>query len=385
MQVFKAFFHIANKRKHAAIIYIGIYAAITILLALTGQDSYNDNFKTSALSVSIADEDNSIASCALTNHLSSIHEVSTDTGDKNYILDQIYYRWLDYSLTIPAGFEEKLLAGETEELVSKMAIPGSTKGQYVDWQITQYLQTLQLYIKSGYTLNDAIEQTNTSISSTPEVSVLSFHADDSHVKSDVFYYFQYMPYILIAILFTGMAPILITMNANGLKERTACSSLPSGKRIGQLALGCILYSLTVWLIFILIYFLIYRADAIQMNTLYAMINSFAFLLFSTATTLLVSCFAPNDNILNMLANIIGLGMSFLCGVFVPQSMLSDSVLNVGKFLPAYWYIRANNMLGGFGKEVFDMKFYWICIGVQLLFSAAIFAVTLVFSRQKQRK
>ena len=385
MQVFKAFFHIANKRKRPTLIYLIIFSAMTIAFSFTGQDSYTDHFQSSALAVSVADEDNSAASQALTAYLASIHTVTEFDGDKENLLDQIYYRWLDYSLTIPSGFEEKLLAGETDDLLKKMNIPGSTSGQYVDQQVTQYLQTLQLYIKSGYTLEDAIEKTNTSIASIPEVSVVSFHSDDASASSNVFLYFQYLPYIFIAVLFAGMAPILVTMNANGLKERTSCSALPSGKRTRQLALGCVLYSLTLWLVFLLLFLVMYRKDAMQINTLYAMLNSFVFLLFSTATTLLVSCFSPNDNTLNMLANIVGLGMSFLCGVFVPQSMLSDSVLNVARFLPAYWYIRVNNMLGGFGKEVFDLKFYWLSIGIQLLFTAAIFAVTIVFSKQRQRK
>lgn len=385
MQVFKAFFHIANKRKHAALIYLGIYAAITVLLALTGQDSYNDNFQASALAVSVADEDDSAASQALTDYLASIHTVNEFDGDKETLLDQIYYRWLNYSLTIPAGFEENLLAGETDGLLSKMTIPGSTRGHYVDQQITQYIQTLQLYVNSGCTLETAIEKTNASIASVPEVSVVSFHADEASTNSTVFYFFQYMPYIFIAILFAGMAPILVTMDGNGLKERTSCSALPSGKRTGQLALGCMIYSLAVWVLFMLLYFGLYREDALQINSLYAILNSFVFLLFSTATALLVSRFSPDDNVLNMLANIIGMGMSFLCGVFVPQSMLSVPVLNVAKFLPAYWYIRANNMLGGFGKEVFDMEFYWLCIGIQLLFTVAVFAVTIVFSKQNRQK
>ena len=116
---------------------------------------------------------------------------------------------------------------------------------------------------------------------------------------------------------------------------------------------------------------------------YAILNSLAFLLFTTALSLLISTFSPDDNVLNMLANIVGLSMSFLCGVFVPQSMLSGSVLAVGRFLPAYWYIRANNMLAGFGKEVFDLGFYWKCIGIQFLFAAAMFALTAVAAKQRR--
>ena len=383
MQVFKAFFTIAKKRLNSAIMYFIIYGVICVLITFSGQSTYTDHFQASSLQVSIADEDGSAASQALISYLASIHNVSEFDGDKEHLLDQIYYRTLNYSLTIPAGFEEKLLAGDTEELLSTLVIPGSNSSYYVNQQITQYLQTMQLYLASGYDMDTAIEKTDASVANVPEVEVVSFHGEESDANSSVFYFFQYLPYVFICLLFAGMAPILVTMNGSGLKERTACSALPSKKRTAQLSLGCALYSLIAWGLFMVMYLILYGADGLQPNTPYAVLNSFVFLLFSAAMALLISCFSPKDNTVNMLANIVGLGMAFLCGVFVPQSALSDSVLSVAKFLPAYWYIRANNMLGGFGKEVFDMEFYWLCIGIQLLFTVAVFTVTMVFSKQRR--
>ena len=78
-------------------------------------------------------------------------------------------------------------------------------------------------------------------------------------------------------------------------------------------------------------------------------------------------------------------MSFLCGSFVPQSILPDSVLSAARFLPAYWYIRANNMLAGFGSEVFDNNFYWQCVGIQMLFAVAVFTLVPVAMRQRRRR
>lgn len=384
MQVFKAFFTIAKKRLNAAFIYFIIYAIITVLMSATASDTYSENFQATALSITIADEDNTTASRALTDYLSSIHSVTEYNGDEEKILDQIYYRTLDYALTIPAGFEDSLLAGDTTGLLSSKIIPQSTRGHYVKQQITQYLQTLQLYLAGNYTLEDAISHTNNAIASIPVVKTISFHAENANTNSNVFYFFQYLPYIFIVMLFSGMAPILVTMNQNHMKERTACSALPSLKRTQQLSLGCLLYSLGIWTLFLILLSVLYRTDMVQVNTPYAILNSFVFLLFSTAVTLLVSCFSPDDNTINMMANIIGMGMAFACGVFVPQSMLPDGVLSVAKFLPAYWYIRANNMLAGFGKEVFDIEFYWICIGIQLLFTAAVFAVAMVFAKQRRK-
>ena len=58
-------------------------------------------------------------------------------------------------------------------------------------------------------------------------------------------------------------------------------------------------------------------------------------------------------------------MSFLCGIFVPQNLLSDGVLAVGKFLPAYWYIVINDMLA-LSEQTFDLHVYLQGLGIQYL-------------------
>ena len=363
MPVFKAFFAIAKKRRNAALIYLGVYAVITLLLSALSQDSINENFKASQRSIAITDEDNTDASRALCDYLASIHQVTTpEPGEDTALLDAIYYRTLNYAMVIPEGFEDRVLAGETKDLVSSLTIPGSSSSQYVDNQITQYVQALQLYLAGGDTIAEAIDHTDHTISDLPKVSVTSFQMSDADTNSMVFYFFQYLPYIFLAILF---------------------AALPGRTRTLAMASGCLLYSLGIWLLFLLLGLVFYQKAMLQPYVGYAILNSLAFLFFTAALSLLISTFSPDDNVLNMLANIVGLSMSFLCGVFVPQSMLSGSVLAVGRFLPAYWYIRANNMLAGFGKEVFDLGFYWKCIGIQFLFAAAMFALTAVAAKQRR--
>ena len=127
MPVFKAFFAIAKKRRNAALIYLGVYAVITLLLSALSQDSINENFKASQRSIAITDEDNTDASRALCDYLASIHQVTTpEPGEDTALLDAIYYRTLNYAMVIPEGFEDRVLAGETKDLVSSLTIPGSS-------------------------------------------------------------------------------------------------------------------------------------------------------------------------------------------------------------------------------------------------------------------
>ncbi len=379
MQVFKAFFKIAWKHIHSISIYFVIYLFITLALSFSAKDSMDANFQSKSLSLTILDEDQSVASHALTDYLGSLHNVSTKTANAESLADQMYYRTLDYILTIPAGFEENLLTGNTDELVSDVKIPGSTSGYFVDQQISQYLNTVRLYLTGGFSMEDAVFQTNESFGTLSDVNVVSFTDDSKKTDTRIFYYYQYLPYIFILILFVGLAPILVTENRSGIRERTLCSSLPITRRNLALAAACGIYSILTWACFMLTGLIVYGTHVFQYYSLLGMLNSFVFLLFAAAVTLLVSLFAPNDNILNMLANILGLFIAFLCGVFVPQSMLPDKVLAVGRFLPAYWYVKANNLLSGFADAPFDSGTYLRCLGMQLLFAAAVFAVTLAVS------
>jgi ABC-2 type transport system permease protein len=63
----------------------------------------------------------------------------------------------------------------------------------------------------------------------------------------------------------------------------------------------------------------------------------------------------------MISQIVGLGMSFLCGAFIPQTMLGSGVLAIGKLFPVYWYVRATDLLSG--AQTGTMTDVWICFGV----------------------
>lgn len=384
MQVFNAFIKIARKRLGAIITYFSIFAVICFIMTSQGDTQINSNFQSTSLDICIIDRDESTASSALTDYLSSIHNRIDLPDDEEVLQDNLYYRYVDYILTIPEGFEKDLENGADTDLLTNVKIPGSGNGAFIDQQIDSYLQTIQMYLAGGYTLENAIASTDSFLADSPEVTSVSFTTEKSS-KSDVFYFFRFLPYVLVAILISSLSPLLVTMNGKDLRARTTCSSLSLSKHNLQVSLGATLYSLSVWLLFMLLGVIVYKSDMFTTNALFAMLNSFMFLLFTASVTLLISLFSPGKNVANMLSNIIGLSMSFLCGIFVPQSMLSENIVQASRFLPAYWYTRANDMLGGLSEEAMNLDFYWQNIFVQLLFTVAIFVAILVTSKFKQQR
>ncbi|MGN0352086.1 MAG: ABC transporter permease [Roseburia sp.] len=384
MQVFNAFIKIARKRLGTIITYFSVFAVLCFIMTSQRDTQFNSNFQSTSLDICIIDRDGSTASVALTDYLSSIHNRIDLPDDEEVLQDNLYYRYVDYILTIPEGFEKKLKNGTDSELLTNVKIPGSGNGAFIDQQIDSYLQTIQMYLAGGYTLENAIASTDSFLAESPDVTSVSFTKENSN-DSDAFYFFRYLPYVLVAILISGLSPLLVTMNEKDLRARTTCSSLSLSNHNLQVSLGATVYSLSIWLAFMLLGIIFYRTEMFTTNALYAMLNSFIFLLFTASVTLLISLFSPSQNVANMLSNVIGLSMSFLCGVFVPQSMLSENIVKASRFLPAYWYTRANDMLGGLSDTALSIEDYWQSILVQLLFTVAIFVAILVTSKLKQQR
>ena len=83
---------------------------------------------------------------------------------------------------------------------------------------------------------------------------------------------------------------------------------------------------------------------LTMNGLLTVINSFVFSITILALAFLVGNNVTGSEAITGIANIVGLGTSFICGAFVPQAILGKSVLSLAKFFPSYWFIKNNDLI-----------------------------------------
>ena len=113
------------------------------------------------------------------------------------------------------------------------------------------------------------------------------------------------------------------------------------------------------------------------NSWLAVLNSFIFSLFVAMFTIFVSTFKPSNTVMSMLAQVMGLGMGFLCGGFMPQTMLGEGVRTVTQILPGYWYERANDLLCGDQRGTHGDV--WICFAVQGGFILLFLILTIIKS------
>lgn len=386
MQVFNAYLKIGYKRIPSILMYLIVFSVMAIVMSTYFVDSTTANFETTSLNVCIIDLDQSEASQALSDYLGDIHNIVPLENDIEVLLDNLYYRSADYILRIPSGFEDSLEEGNWENSLESIPIPNTYSSSFVDAQINSYLSTVALYLQSGYVLSDALIHTDLQYNGAVD-SVTLKDAEEAGGSNETTatFYFQFIPYIMLSILITGMTPILTTFRKKDLDARIRCSSLSMFSRSFQIALGSTAYSLISWIVLVSIGFPLYGKYISGTTFMYLLMNSLVLLLLCLSITLFIGAFSPKETVLPMISNILSLGMSFICGIFVPLSLLGDKVVFVAQFLPFYWYVQNNNLIGSVSSEVFSATLFWRNIGMQLLFAITIFILSLVVTKHSLSK
>lgn len=384
MQVFKAFMKISKKHLPMALVYVAIFLVMALFLA--GSDSAADTFTETKLKVNVIDEDNSPASKALTEYIGTKHTLVEVENEKDSILDALYYETANYVLIIKEGYEEKVAGGETSDLFENYQVHVTYGGTLFEHDLDAYVRAMSAYMKGGSELSEAISNTREVLAQNVAVEVVDFREDTSKSDYAVTYgkFFHYIPYIFISILITALCPVLIKMNEKEVRNRTNCSSLSTSKYTMQIFLGSAVFVFATWLIFMIVGML-FGKEMYSGKAWFAVLNSFVFVLVSAGIAILISVLVKGRQTVNLIANIVALGMCFLCGVVVPQNLLGEGVLRAARFLPAYWYIEVNDVLMESTGDIFDAGKCLTYIGIEAAFAVALFAIVLLVVKTKKEK
>ncbi len=388
MQVFKLFLRIAKSKLPSGLIYVIVFFAIVFPMSKTGSEQMN--FQETELDIAVFDEDGSTASKALVDQIAKNNTIKDIKNDPKLILDAMYYEQVDYTLTIKKGYGQKLGLTDKKDtkdsLFETYHLHDSYATEMMEQYLDEYVRMVRSFVAGGNELDGAIKKTEERIDKKADVSFAEF--DNGSVKDENYpesfsFVFRYMPYVLISVLINALCPILLVMRKKDQRYRMNCSSTKMSRFSGQLFLGSAVLVLGIWLIFIIGAAIMYGGIFKGANCWIAVLNSFIFALIAAAIAILISSFNPSEDIISMMTQCVGLGMCFLCGVFVPQSMLSEGVLKAARFLPAYWYEKANDILCGVQSG--SMGDVWISILIQVGFLIAILLAGVLLSRQKPEK
>ena len=116
---------------------------------------------------------------------------------------------------------------------------------------------------------------------------------------------------------------------------------------------------------------------------YYLSNMAVMILVSLSLSYVIAMLANGPEALSGIVNSISLGMSFLCGVFVPLEVLGEGVKSAAHFLPFYWYERANLMLTEFPALSHSQLTEFLgFLGIQAAFAVAFLSLGAAIHKKK---
>ncbi|MDD6327256.1 MAG: ABC transporter permease [Lachnospiraceae bacterium] len=368
MQVYNTLMKIVKKQLGSCAIFFGIFIFLLTMFSNTGGEQRHE-YESYSCMLAIIDKDHSDASKRLSDFLAKTNTLVDIEDDEAQIQTQLYYEKVDYVLYIENGYAT---TGELKNIKR----PGSNTGSYMDDQIKAYQNSMNILTEVGYSEKEAYELTCDAASDEGLVTMMNKVTSN---RPSIFYFFMYIPYVLIMMLFTGLTPILVAYHRKEVNDRVNVSSMPVRKRNFQLVLATFTISFGFWVLFMVLGFVYNGSKMVKGMHPYCILNSFVFAVIAMSMVCVAGNFRLDSQKISMISNIVGLGMCFLGGVFVPMEIFGDGLIAVSRFLPTHWYVRANDLI----FEEASVSEIMQCIGVECLFAVAFLAVALLVSKRRR--
>lgn len=373
----KTVLKVAKKALPAASIYFGIFCGLMIAFTFLAGKDQEKNFQATELTIYVEDKDTSVLSEALVAYLEKENEVTTEF-EKELVSELVFTGVVDYVIYFEEGFEERFLAGETGG-IERQSIRANVA--FVDQKIELFFKYVRAELALGKSIEQACEAVLLNCEEQAETVVAS--GKNALLMAPGYYFFTYLSYILPAVLIMILGPIMNAFYKKDVKMRTDCGKVSVRKQNTTIVGGIAVVALMLWVLLMILGAAIYGKDFTVTSLLCGMLNSVLFLLVSIAVSVLIGVLVKGGDALNGASNLIGMGMAFLCGVFVPGEFLPDYVNKLAEFLPASWYMKNVKLLfEGDGMAKYMSEFLENC-GIILIFAVAIFSVFLVVVKKKR--
>lgn len=379
MQVFKSFFKVLRKRVGQMIMYAGILCGVMIVFINLGTKDPQNYYKDREIKLVVSDEDGSEMSRQLVDYLNDTQQLVEGIElNKRGIQDALYNRAVDCVVRIPDGFGDAWENDDAEGMLEITTIPGSQASMLFEIRLDSYMNMVSLYMNAGDDVNSADMRAREALDQSAEVDMAD---GKSSGHSMLYNFYNYLGWVMICVMIVGVAPVLQVYNRKKLRARIECSSYRFFRLNRELVLGMMFTGFVLSVVFIALSRILINYDIVSAKGGMFILNMLVYACVALSLAFLVSKLTQSEQILSMCANVISLGMAFLCGIFVPREFLSDTVMAISHFLPAYWYANATDAIDNFiaGSSVSGI---FVSMGVQLLFSVAFILVGVIVDRYK---
>lgn len=374
MIIFKSFFRIVRRNYTTMIVPLVLFIGFAFVSNLNATQQAMDLTTTKPKAV-ILNHDSELGASLLDYLSTEVELVDTKSEDLQQV---IFYRQAYFALEIPSGYTRDFLSNGTE-LKAEMEV-NSSMGYIVQTTINQYLSSYKALRENGHSHAEAAAMLIQANATQTTVTVIGEAADSRPLVLNSFANLAMYP--MFITIMSVIVYALYVFDKSDIYHRTQISSMRVSSRNIQLFSAAFLVGNLIWIFMIALGGFLMR-DNIDLSTLpYTLLNSYVYFLFALSFAFLTSKIAKTPAAQTAITNSVGLGLSFICGVFVPIHVMSSAIQTVAKFLPVYWSVEVNRLImeGSVGFNQLG-----ILLSIVALYSLGIVCIAILISRNTSAK
>lgn len=382
MRVFKTYFKVIKQYYPIILTYTFIFFGVSIIFAMNYSSNQATNFTASKPNIAFFNYDKeSLLLKDFQDYLKENANIINIEDNADSIADALFYRRVTYVVKIPTDFTTKFMNGEDVALEVKQ-VPDSASTVYARMLVNRYFEDAHLYQVSGIDEATMITKIREDLDKETTVSVIDNTKQISALES-INYYYNYTNYVFLAILILIIGLVTKAFKEEDIYKRNLCSPIKREQINKEIILGNFVITIGIWLVFVIGSIIFSGTVMFTKNGLLLILNSLIFALTALSISSLITIIVKNSEAQSAIANVVSLGSSFISGAFVPQMLLSSSVLSFSKFFPSFWFIRGNDLIATSTLNSSVMNSIIICMLIQIGFMFIFYMITMVISRYRK--
>ncbi len=380
MQVFKYYFKLALSMWGSILLFVGIFTMS--MIAIISQTSSNSSFTVDKPKIAIFNHDDSQLSDSLVKYLAANSEIVEVKDSDDARREALYFQSIRAAYVIPEGFGQDLMTGQKPQIKtfggeSQFAIQPNAL-------VSNYLRLTEPRILAGVSQAEIVKGVTKDVKQ--QVKVETHSTSNIGEIGQAKFFMNTLVYAFVGLSIAVVSAVMVLFANDMIRKRNLVGGLSSSSMTWQIFAGNSIFIGAMWSIFMLVATAMYPSAMLSTSGLLFAVGTFLFAMVCLAIAFAIGSFAKNRRAIPGLTNVISLGMAFLCGVFVPIEFLGESVLNISRLLPAYWFVQANEKiakLNDFALESLQPIFGdWLIVAA---FAIGIFGVAFVILQRRKHR
>lgn len=341
-------------------------------------------------SVAVIDRDGGVLATGLAAFLGENSEPVEIADTERALQDAIMQGQAGYIAIIPAGFTEGFFeaarSGDEAPVVETVLGRQSVATYMMDELVDEYLRMARLYAVSAPDMGEAVvvDHVNDAMARSADVSVIRV-ADDAPMPNRFLIYLQFASYTISISIGVCVAVVMSKLNREEVRRRNAASPTRPLSRSLQMAAACLVLALLCWAFVSALGLVVFSSDlaGVEPGAIASALTALlCFAVFGLAFGFFLGQLTGNELVMNAVANIVGLVMAFLGGVWIPLSLVGEPVTTIARFIPTFYYVDAVSSALDPASTTAASPGLPVDLGIILLFAFALFAVALAIAHMR---